>query len=99
MGRRTSLYLSDDLEAAVRASGLPLAELVRRGLAGPGPAPPAQQQAPGENPAKTSTSREAATPRNPIRAERPPSSRADNCPHPAGRRLKGLCMACGTRPA
>ena len=32
MGRKTSVWLSDDLEAAWRASGLPLAELVRRGL-------------------------------------------------------------------
>jgi hypothetical protein len=32
MARRTSIWLSDDLDAAVRESGLPLAELVRRGL-------------------------------------------------------------------
>ena len=32
MGVRTSVYLSDGLHAAVKASGLPLAELVRRGL-------------------------------------------------------------------
>ncbi len=32
MGQRSSLYLADDLAAAVKASGIPLAELVRRGL-------------------------------------------------------------------
>ena len=33
MGQRTSVYLDDDLSAAVKAAGVPLAELVRRGLA------------------------------------------------------------------
>jgi hypothetical protein len=33
MGQRTSVYLDDDLHAAVKASDVPLAELVRRGLA------------------------------------------------------------------
>jgi hypothetical protein len=33
MGQRSSVYLGDDLAAAVKASGVPLAELVRRGLA------------------------------------------------------------------
>ena len=32
MGRRTSLYLSDDLAAAVARTELTLAELVRRGV-------------------------------------------------------------------
>lgn len=32
MGQRTSVYLDDDLHAAVKASGVPLAELIRRGL-------------------------------------------------------------------
>ena len=32
-GERTSVYLATDLAAAVRASGTPLAELIRRGLA------------------------------------------------------------------
>jgi hypothetical protein len=32
MGTRTSVYLDDDLKAAVKASGVPLAELIRRGL-------------------------------------------------------------------
>jgi hypothetical protein len=32
MGQRTSVYLDEDLQAAVKASGVPLAELIRRGL-------------------------------------------------------------------
>ena len=32
MGQRSSVYLADDLAAAVKASGVPLAELIRRGL-------------------------------------------------------------------
>jgi hypothetical protein len=40
MAKRTSVYLSDDLEAAVKASGLPLAAILRRGLGLPdAPAP------------------------------------------------------------
>ena len=27
-----------------------------------------------------------------------PQGEAERCPHPMGRRLKGLCMACGSRP-
>jgi hypothetical protein len=37
MGQRTSIYLSDELAAMVKASRLPLAELVRRGLNAGGP--------------------------------------------------------------
>ena len=33
MGQRTSVYFDEDLSAAVKASGVPFAELVRRGLA------------------------------------------------------------------
>ncbi len=33
MSQRTSVYLDDGLQAAAKASGVPLAELVRRGLA------------------------------------------------------------------
>lgn len=32
MGKRTSVYLSDELSAAVKASGKTLAEIIRRGL-------------------------------------------------------------------
>ena len=37
MGLRTSIYLSGDLAAMWRASGLPAAEIFRRGLAAGGP--------------------------------------------------------------
>ena len=37
MGRRTSVYLSDELDAMWKASGVPLGEIVRRGLAAGGP--------------------------------------------------------------
>jgi len=33
MGQRTSVYLDDALHTAVKASGVPVAELIRRGLA------------------------------------------------------------------
>jgi hypothetical protein len=47
MGQRTSVYLDDDLHAAVKASGVPLAELARRGLAAPAvPDTPATVPAP-----------------------------------------------------
>lgn len=32
MGQKTSVYLPDDVAAKAKASGLPLGELVRRGL-------------------------------------------------------------------
>lgn len=32
MGQKTSVYLADDVAAAAKASGVPLGELVRRGL-------------------------------------------------------------------
>ena len=37
MGLRTSVYLTDELNAMWRASKLPLAEVIRRGLAAGGP--------------------------------------------------------------
>jgi hypothetical protein len=40
MGQPTSVYLDGDLRAAAKASGVPLAELIRRGLTAstvPGP--------------------------------------------------------------
>jgi len=50
-GERTSIYLAADLAAAVKASGIPLAELVRRGLdAGTGEAPQASAPGPATSP-------------------------------------------------
>lgn len=47
MGKRTSIYLGDDLAAAVEKTGLPLAELVRRGIYGPPARPVGTHPAPG----------------------------------------------------
>jgi hypothetical protein len=81
MGKRTSVYLTDELAAAVKASGVPLAELVRRGLAATPMLPFDDQPADGPS------------------GDRPaPDNAGDACAHPPGRILKGLCMACGTRP-
>lgn len=38
-GRKTSVYLSEELSAQVEASAVPLAELIRRGLAAGEPEP------------------------------------------------------------
>lgn len=38
-GRKTSVYLSEELSAQVEASGMPLAEILRRGLAADEPEP------------------------------------------------------------
>jgi len=75
------VYLTDELAAAVKASGVPLAELVRRGLAATPTLPFGDEWEvlpPGERPAQDQA--------------------AERCTHPPGRILKGLCMACGTRP-
>lgn len=79
MGRRTSVYLSDGLAAAVAESGVPLAELVCRGLG----AGSAAESPPGEPPA-------AAAPRVAVgRAQR------RRCPHPGTRVIGGWCRECG----
>jgi hypothetical protein len=54
MGQRTSVYLDDDLHAAVKASGVPLAELIRRGLTA---STTDAQQAPVKDMVSTSCSR------------------------------------------
>ena len=46
-GKRTSVYFADDLAAAVAESGLPLAKLIRRGLAAAGMTVEAGHGAPG----------------------------------------------------
>jgi hypothetical protein len=64
------VYLSDDLAAAVEASGVPLAELIRRGLAGAAPPAVTRPETPGEIRAKVTTSRAAAELARAIAAER-----------------------------
>jgi hypothetical protein len=48
VGKRTSVYLADDLAALAADSGVPLADLIARGLActghAPPPAPPARER-------------------------------------------------------
>jgi hypothetical protein len=44
-GKRTSVYLSEELDAAVKASGVPIADLIRRGLEAGTPADVAVQLA------------------------------------------------------
>jgi hypothetical protein len=63
MGKRTSVYFTDDLAAAVGASGVPLAELIRRGLG-------TQPETPGEIRAKAAKARQAHEPAAAITAER-----------------------------
>ncbi len=48
MGKRTSVYLSAEMAAAVDRTGLPLAELIRRGIFGPPANPVVVPLRPGE---------------------------------------------------
>ena len=64
--KRTRVYLSDGLAAAVEASGVPLAELIRRGLA---------YQPGGTGLIKPETAREAAEPGAAVAADRGPRRR------------------------
>ena len=51
MGQRSSVYLADDLAAELKASGVPLAELVRRGLTtGTAEAPQTSEPGPATSP-------------------------------------------------
>ncbi len=93
VGKRTSVYLTEDLDAAVRASGVPLAELIRRGLGN-------HPETPGEIGARVTTARKArelgqasARERRTSPAPAPPA--AEPCRHPMSRRIKGTCAACG----
>jgi len=97
MGKRTSIYLADDLAAAVEETGLPLAELVRRGIYGP-PArtvvvPPPGRQVP--------QCAEAAVPAG-HEAHSPEPGCRPRCPQCAWRQLQPVpadeitnCEACG----
>lgn len=80
-GRRTSVYLTEDLAAAVDALGVPLPDLIREAVAartGTRPVIRTPAQVPAQVPAQPS---------------RPGTA---DCPHPEGRVIKGLCNACGT---
>jgi hypothetical protein len=50
MGQRTSVYLDDDLHTAIKASGIPLAELR---ASSPAPRPPHKYRSPRSRPTST----------------------------------------------
>jgi hypothetical protein len=80
VGKKTSVYLSDELAERVRASGASPAELIRRGLDAAGP-----------EPLEVMLRRVLTA----VLEERDAPAQAD-CPHPKARIVKGLCNACGT---
>ena len=84
MGKRTSVYLPDDVAALAAQSPLTLAELVTRGLVCPGhdprPAPVSRPRASVDVPASLPA----------------PGAPVDGCKHPPARVLRGLCGCCGT---
>ena len=106
-GNRASVYLSADLAAAVERSGLPLAELIRRGICGP-PARPVvvplrrreiPQQPAGVVPAGAGESAQAAA--APDGRAEPPGCRP-RCPQCAWRAIQPVrlgeptsCESCG----
>jgi hypothetical protein len=63
MGQRTSVYLDDGLQAAVKASGVPPGELIRRGLGAE--AQPTDQPADNQLVAQAATSLAAIGPGEP----------------------------------
>ena len=83
MGKRTSLYLPDDVAASAAASPLTLAELITRGLACPGHT---------SRPAPASVPRGRADVPGSLPALGSP---LDDCKHPSARVIKSLCGACG----
>lgn len=85
VGKRTSVYLSDGLAAAVEASGVPLAELIRRGLGAP--LPPAAAV-----PARPAPARPRSAELPPAGPVRPAARR--RCPHPGTRVIGGWCRQC-----
>lgn len=84
---KTSVYLPADLLARWKASGLPLSEIIRRGL--DAIAPEVHEI---EEPLRRVIREELAV-MSANAPERPP---ATDCPHPKARVIKGLCNACGT---
>jgi hypothetical protein len=84
VGKRTSVYLSDDLAAAVRASGVPLGELIRRGL----------EADIGRAIAQTAAAAQEPVPAAAVAVTTPPKARR-RCPHPGTRVIGGWCGECG----
>jgi hypothetical protein len=93
VGKRTSVYLSDGLAAAVEASGVPLAELIRRGLAARTPGETRERAAPPHAiPTVTVTPMQPPLGQAPERGSMAPRPR---CPHPGTRMIGGWCRQCG----
>lgn len=83
MGKRSSIYLSSDREAAIEASGKTLTEIIDLGLealSGGGGSVTVADTGLGGQGSTAGHSR-------PFQGD---------CKHPRARRAKGLCMACGT---
>jgi pyruvate dehydrogenase E2 component (dihydrolipoyllysine-residue acetyltransferase) len=93
MGQRTSVYLDDDLHAAVKASGVPLAELIRRGL---GTTAPAQAQPPA--PAAPAGPL-ALPPGEPCPASPAPDPDAGSASHPALASAASPCAPPAAQPS
>lgn len=100
-----TVRLADDLNARMKAAAAKrrppvsvtvlVAEACEQLLAGP-PAPPPAAPAPA--PAARAPEPQASS-TTLARARRPTGIRGPvACPHPVGRRIGGVCMACGARP-
>ena len=106
-GQKTSIYLSADLAAAVKASGVPLAELIRRGLGVSGPVDADTLRlvltdvlgSDIETRVRTAVREELAGMAAPVAAYSPEpevDSTRHACRHAAAGVLEGLCTNCGT---
>lgn len=86
---KTSVWLTEQLAADVKADGRTLSAILRAGL----DAPTTEQLI------RNAIRDELATQHTP--PPEPPNTQANtrNCPHPASRITKGLCNACGTNVA
>jgi hypothetical protein len=82
VGKKTSVYLSDELAGRVKASGVAPADLIRRGLDAGQP-----------EPLETLLRRVLRAVLDEWASEH---AAQQDCPHPQARVHKGLCGACGT---
>ena len=111
MGKRTSIYLSDDQAAAVKASGLRLGELLNRGLERSSELEDTLRRVLREELGQSRPAAYSPEPQHgrtpelmpqlehepsPEPARKPARSAASACPPPKARVLKGLCGNCGT---
>lgn len=90
MGKKTSVYLDDDLAAAVAESGEGIAVLIRRGLG-----TEAVTVASAATAAAEAVRAALAEDLRLIVRQEVREALGGDCPHPPARVLKGLCGACG----